>query len=133
MGYDPKEYYNYHQKLIENSVAQTMKEASLNGFAQQYHALIILLKDLLALFVEDKDTVMEKGQLLIVTHMRNYPQTNHIIPRDLLWFFGGDCLHFMPDDEIAKFQRLDDARFDAESNDLVFEREKHRSHIFGLH
>jgi hypothetical protein len=31
-------------------------------------------------------------------------------PRELLWFFGGDCLHFMPDEEIAVFQQLDEQR-----------------------
>mgnify|MGYP003625966757 CR=1 FL=1 len=34
-------------------------------------------------------------------------------PRQLLWFFGGDCLHYMPDEEIAVFQALEDQRLEA--------------------
>jgi len=43
------------------------------------------------------------------------------VPRDLLWFFGGDCLHFMPDDEIAVFQQLEERRYEAEQNDKPFD------------
>ena len=42
-----------------------------------------------------------------------YPDFAPTFPRDLLWFFGGDCLHFMPDDEIAVYQQLDDLRSEA--------------------
>ena len=44
----------------------------------------------------------------------------------LLWFFGGDCLHFMPDEEIDLFQRLDERRYEAEERGETFDwnREK---------
>jgi len=42
------------------------------------------------------------------------------LPRDLLWFFGGDCLHFMPDEEIAFYQALDELRFSAEARGQIF-------------
>ena len=43
------------------------------------------------------------------------------MPRDLLWFFGGDCLHFMPDDEIEMYQALEERRFYALENDEPFD------------
>jgi hypothetical protein len=66
------------------------------------------------------------GQDLISQIFHRYPQVAHLIPRDLLWFFGGDCLHFMPDEEIARYQALDERRFDAEAAGEPFDwvREK---------
>lgn len=48
------------------------------------------------------------GQEMFVQIFMRYPQVAHLIPRELLWFFGGDCLHFMPDAEIEQFQALED-------------------------
>jgi len=39
----------------------------------------------------------------------------------LLWFFGGDCLHFMPDEEIELYQTLDERRYQAEQQGEVFD------------
>ena len=61
------------------------------------------------------------GQDLISQVFHRYPQIAHLVPRDLLWFFGGDCLHFMPDEEIDLYQRLDERRFEAEQNDEPFD------------
>ena len=33
------------------------------------------------------------GQDLLCQIMQRYPQIAHLVPRDLLWFFAGDCLH----------------------------------------
>ena len=61
------------------------------------------------------------GQDLICQVFHRYPQIAHLVPRDLLWFFGGDCLHFMPDEEIAVFQQLEERRYEAEQNDEPFD------------
>ena len=53
--------------------------------------------------------------------IQRYPQIAHLVPRDLLWFFGGDCLHFMPDDELALYQQLEERRYEAEQNDEPFD------------
>ncbi len=77
------------------------------------------------LFLERFDELMDElprdpegaqylGQDLISQVFHRYPQIAHLVPRDLLWFFGGDCLHFMPDEEIDLFQRLDERRYEAE-------------------
>jgi hypothetical protein len=44
-----------------------------------------------------------------------------MVPRDLLWFFGGDCLHYMPDEEIGLFQELDERRHQAELDGAPFD------------
>lgn len=77
-----------------------------------------------ALFLERFDELLKSlphvpedrplGQDLICQVFHRYPQVAHLVPRDLLWFFGGDCLHFMPDEEIALYQELDERRYAAE-------------------
>ena len=52
----------------------------------------------------------EKGPALIFRLFETYPDFVPTFPRELLWFLGGECLHFMPDEEIAVFQQLDDLR-----------------------
>lgn len=85
-----------------------------------------------ALFLERYDELLEQlrqepvasqylGQELICQIFQRYPQIAHLVPRDLLWFFAGDCLHYMPDEEIALYQRLDERRFEAEANDEPFD------------
>jgi hypothetical protein len=48
------------------------------------------------------------GRELIDTIIRSAPQYGHLIPRDLLWLLGGDCLHFLDDAEIHKYQAIED-------------------------
>ncbi|MCV6625069.1 MAG: dehydrogenase [Cellvibrionaceae bacterium] len=69
------------------------------------------------------------GQWLISHAVANYPEITPQIPRDLFWFFGGDCLHYMPDEEISRFQALDDACH----NNPETTYQDHRAKILGLH
>jgi len=103
----------------------------------QHHTLI-LLKDFLAFLQQafpsdsldpssDEAALIEQLQALIVTMengalqatydgqdwltrlFRNFPNLTPHMGREVLWYFGGDALHFMPDEEISKFQQLEDA------------------------
>jgi hypothetical protein len=33
-----------------------------------------------------------------------------LFPRDVLYLLGGECLHYMPDEEISAYQELDELR-----------------------
>ena len=86
------------------------------------HALFLERYDeLLAELPRDPVSSQYLGQDLISQVFHRYPQIAHLVPRDLLWFFCGDCLHFMPDEEIALYQALDERRFEAEENDEPFD------------
>jgi len=50
------------------------------------------------------------GQTLVSRLFTTYPDFGPTFPRELLWFLGGDCLHFMPDEEIKLHQQLEDQR-----------------------
>ena len=51
-----------------------------------------------------------EGPTLVTRLFTTHPDFAPTFPRELLWFFGGECLHFMPDDEIELHQQLDELR-----------------------
>ncbi|MDH2436386.1 PA2817 family protein [Pokkaliibacter sp. MBI-7] len=64
-----------------------------------------------------------EGQDVINQLVRLYPQHTHLASRDLFWFFGGDCLHFLDDEEIEFYQNIEELRFQAEQQGLHFDYE----------
>ena len=54
-----------------------------------------------------------QAQPLVNRLFTTYPEFAPTLPRELLWFWGGDCLHFMPDEEIDLYQQLDELRLEA--------------------
>lgn len=63
----------------------------------------------------------DNGQQIICRIISGFPQLTPQIPRPLLWFFGGDCLHYMPDEEIELYQQLDEARILANDDGEAFD------------
>lgn len=127
-------YVSFHIDLLKqtyNHVIQFMPFASQElgederSFLEQFTALIEAIE-------QQSEDVLEQGQALLTRWIRNYPELVPIIPRDLLWYFGGDCLHYMPDEEIDKFQLLDEKRHLAESEGKDFEYARERAVILEL-
>jgi hypothetical protein len=52
----------------------------------------------------------EYGPELVSRLFASCPHLSPAFPRELLWYIGGDCLHNMPDEEIALYQQLDELR-----------------------
>lgn len=114
------------------------------GLLKQLHNLLSALTDLDHWSAESHSELLEElkglcsaleqgqfddwfsGQDVLCKVFNRYPQVAHLIPRDLLWFFGGDCLHFMPDEEIEAFQALDEQRHAAEQAGETFDWGKAR-------
>jgi hypothetical protein len=67
------------------------------------------------------EIMSDRGQWLVTRLVSGYNHLMPITPRDLLWFFGGDCLHYMPDEEIHFYQQLDELRFAAEDQQSPFD------------
>jgi hypothetical protein len=61
-----------------------------------------------------------------------YPDFAPTFPRELLWFFGGDCLHFMPDDEIDVYQQLDEQRGQAAARGEIIDLRAARAKLLNL-
>ncbi len=70
----------------------------------------------------DSETFYEKGQKLIECIIANYPTIAPALNRDILWLLGGNCMHYLGDDEINDFQRIDELIYEAKNNgkDLSF-------------
>ncbi|AEF22650.1 PA2817 family protein [Pseudomonas fulva] len=100
--------------LVALGEAEQILDASHANFLERYD-------ELLAELPVDFERSQYLGQELISQIFQRYPQIAHLVPRDLLWFFGGDCLHFMPDEEIELYQQLDERRFYAGKNDEPFD------------
>jgi hypothetical protein len=54
-----------------------------------------------------------EGRELLTTMQMQYPELWAQLDRRLLWFFGGDCLHFLDDSEIELFQAEEEAAGEA--------------------
>jgi hypothetical protein len=59
----------------------------------------------------------------VIALFTHYTDMAPLFPRDVLYFLGGDCLHFMPDEEIAAYQALDEMRFEALAQRKTFDWE----------
>ena len=121
-------YHRYHLALLTSLFdtlrAQTVlmaqvPEESNELFLERFEELITQLE------AGDQDALYS-GQEIICQVISRYPQVAHLIPRDLLWYFGGDCLHFMPDEEIAQYQLLDEHMAEATARGEEFNWEQAR-------
>lgn len=95
-------------------------------------AFIAAFRQLIEDFEAGTGDARTEGEDLLVRAFRMYPELVHLIARDLLWYFGGSCLHNMTDDEIEKFQRLDEMSFEAEERGEAFDYLKARAAVFEL-
>lgn len=100
--------------LVALGEAEPVNESS-------HHLFIERFDELLRALPADPLSSQYLGQELVTQIFQRYPQIAHLVPRDLLWFFGGDCLHFMPDEEIALYQTLDERRHQAEQSGEPFD------------
>lgn len=100
--------------LVALGEAELVEDDTHGLFLERY-------EELLAELPKDPENSLYLGQDLISQIFHRYPQIAHLVPRDLLWFFGGDCLHFMPDEEIELYQALDERRYEAEANGEPFD------------
>jgi hypothetical protein len=74
------------------------------------------LKNLISALENHETDAIFDGQDWLTRLFRNYPTLAPHLGREVLWYLGGEALHFMPDEEIAKFQQLEDLMIDADDN-----------------
>ncbi|TFF37180.1 PA2817 family protein [Pseudomonas sp. RIT623] len=115
-------HLQYHLQLLHHlrTILAALGEAE--QVPEESHALFLeRFDELLTLLPQDPLQSQYLGQDLICQVIQRYPQIAHLVPRDLLWFFGGDCLHFMPDEELNLYQTLEERRYEAQQNDEPFD------------
>ncbi|WP_311969150.1 PA2817 family protein [Pseudomonas baltica] len=112
----------HHLVLLDHLRTILVALGEADQVPEESHALFLERYDeLRALLPIDPIESQYLGQDLICQVIQRYPQIAHLIPRDLLWFFAGDCLHYMPDEEIALYQALEERRYEAEQDDEPFD------------
>ncbi|PRB75457.1 PA2817 family protein [Pseudomonas sp. MYb185] len=121
-------YHRYHLALL-NSLYDTLRaQAVLMAQVPEESSILFLerFEELIAQLEAGDQEALYAGQEILCQVISRYPQVAHMIPRDLLWYFGGDCLHYMPDEEIAQYQLLDEHQAEAEARGEEFNWEQAR-------
>ncbi len=73
--------------------------------------------------MQHSDSGYTQGQDWVTHVFSHHPQLSPAIDRDLLWFFGGDCLHFLTDEEIDLFQKVDEIEAQHQQEQKPFDRQ----------
>lgn len=110
-----------HLQLLAHLRTILVAVAEAEVVPEHHHVLFLERFDEMVAGLRESSDDLYVGQDIISQVFQRYPQIAHLVPRDLLWFFGGDCLHFMPDDEIDKYQQLEDRRYQALENGEDFD------------
>lgn len=101
-------YQEYHLRLL-NQLAKDIKSTSPFNSDISDELQVQFLEKLDAMLIQtNHDDLLADGQWLIEKIVANYQIVMPMVPRDLFWYFGGDSLHFLGDEEIALFQRIDE-------------------------
>ena len=115
-------HIDHHLTLLQHLRTILVALGEAEQILDDSHAMYLERYDeLLSDLPSDPEASLYLGQDLISQIFQRYPQIAHLVPRDLLWFFGGDCLHFMPDEELDLYQALEERRYEAEQNDEPFD------------
>jgi hypothetical protein len=128
-----QEYYTYHLELLAAFIIQiqTLPPFSSDHLSEEDEEFLSALAQLQR--TPQGIVFLQQGQTLMCRVVANYPHLMPVLYRDLLWFFGGDCLHYMPDEEIAVYQHLDEQREDAMKAGTPFSYKEARAKSMGLH
>ncbi|WP_232522264.1 PA2817 family protein [Marinimicrobium alkaliphilum] len=136
--YDPSTeqdalYQQYHLRLTGDLILQIQQQPPfILDTCEETDLTFLARLEALPGKASDGDFQFE-GQQLLCRIITAYPHLTPLIHRDLLWFFGGDCLHYMPDEEIARYQLLDERRAEAQAAGRAFSYSDERAKILGFH
>lgn len=61
------------------------------------------------------------AQELTSRFIRCYPNLVPLMHRELLYFIGGECLHYMGDEELEFYQRIDEQLYELEQSNSEFD------------
>ena len=100
--------------LVAVGEAEQVPEESHTLFLERFD-------ELRALLPIDPIESQYLGQDIMCQVIERYPQIAHLVPRDLLWYFGGACFNFLSDEELDMYQALEERRHEAEENGEPFD------------
>ena len=122
---DDAQYASHCREQLRNFAQDTLvrtehlpKEDSLRELAAAFSELSAGKRDLYL-----------DGPSLVSRLFTTYPDFAPSFPRDLLWFLAGECLHYMPDEEIEAYQQLDEMRAEAAAQGKVLDLRQARASL----
>ncbi|BBB27178.1 PA2817 family protein [Amphritea japonica] len=126
-------YQLHHLNFLKIAYNNFIKQEpfTLEEITAEEEQFILDFQQLIHDFEQGVEHVYVDGEEFLDKTFRMYPQLAHLVARDLLWYFGGNCLHNMADIELEKFQQLDELRFAAEEKGEEFDYINARASVFG--
>ena len=104
----------YHLELLNETLSR-IEKAAANESGVIDADILQQFRDVIDQLTEHRDSAYEAGQDLFSKIGTHQPQLMPAVDRALLWFFGGECMHFLSDEEISRFQDLDEMAAEAEA------------------
>lgn len=104
----------YHLELLNETLSR-IEKAAANESGVIDADILQQFRDVIDQLTEHRDSSYESGQDLFSKIGTHQPQLMPAVDRALLWFFGGECMHFLSDEEITRFQHLDEMAAEAEA------------------
>ncbi|TPD48953.1 MAG: dehydrogenase, partial [Thalassolituus maritimus] len=104
----------YHLELLNETLSR-IEKAAANESGVIDADILQQFRDVIDQLTEHRDSAYEAGQDLFSKIGTHQPQLMPAVDRALLWFFGGECMHFLSDEEITRFQHLDEMAAEAEA------------------
>ncbi|MDE1464585.1 PA2817 family protein [Spartinivicinus poritis] len=108
-------------EALFNQLANGIKQASSEVNQETLINWINRCQELAERFKQGDEAAYQQGQDTVCQLISYWPQLTPIIPRDLLWLLGGECLHFMPEEEISVYQQLEEQQASAEATNQRFD------------
>ncbi len=122
---DDAQYASHCRQLLEQFAGDMIKRTEHLPESDS-------LRELAAAFGElcdgSRDLYLD-GPALVSRLFTTYPDFAPAFPRDLLWFLAGECLHYMPDEEIETYQQLDELRAEAAASGKVLDLRQARASL----
>ncbi len=103
---DDESYLQYCRELLTEFAAVLQQRTGSLDEQDSFRQLALAFRDL----ADGDSDLYQEGPALVSRLFTTYPDFAPTFPRELLWFFGGECLHYMPDEEIDLFQQIDEKR-----------------------
>jgi len=87
---------------------QCLEAVPAEGRTEAFEQLLAAFERLLELMASLSPEYEHQGRVVLARIQSQLPDLWPHVDRRLLWFFGGDCLHFLSDEEIDAFQAAED-------------------------
>ena len=82
--------------------------------AEEEHDFMQKWEELIASGQQTSPEFLFDAQELLSRFIRCYPNLVPLMHRDLLYFIGGECLHYLGDEELSFYQEVDEQLYEAE-------------------